>query len=177
MSWSIAKAVLCLTPVAVAFALGTCHEVQAKEPRHALCKLPVQEWQHAIEGSRGPFNQRVMAAADAVIGEHIRANPDKFPGWLTEAPPPPKFFISDCYRWSKFIAQANYSGSIRFVGELLDDTSIGALRVAIHERMHQWQPRNLSVTDKKRVEYVVQGLERELANAVVARLRVATAGL
>lgn len=149
-------------------ALSTCHEARAASP---ICNTPVPTWQDQIAAAPGYFNGQVMTVADEVIGEHIRSHPDKYPGWRTEAPPLPKFFISDCYRWQKHMAVASYNGDIRMIGELVGDTSVQALRVAIHERMHQWQPRVLDQLALSQVEYVVQAMEAALTTTVLARLK------
>lgn len=135
----------------------------------AICQVPLDQRAAAIEAAPGPFNSRVMAAADEAIGEYIAANPARYQGWSRPSKTP-VFFISDCYRWQRVVAEANYSGEIKFVAELLDDTTVGALRVAIHERFHQWQPRWQTKAEQAALEAEVQLLERLLAPRVQARL-------
>jgi len=150
-------------------------------PRLALAKAPIcdltlEQRFAAIAVSKGPWNNKTMQATDDVLGEYLaEQNSDEYAGWKRPAALP-QMFISDCYRWQRTVAEARYpgtytpGGTISFVAELLNDTSMGALRVAVHERIHQWQPRWQDVYEKNKLEAKVQLLERLLAKKVRARV-------
>lgn len=139
-----------------------------------ICNAPVNDRASMIAASAGPFNTTTMAAVDHVMRDYISGKAE-YADWKEPAALP-TFYVSDCYAWQRTVALARYpsqyepGGSIAFVKELLNDTSIGALRVAVHERIHQWQPRWTTSAEKAEMEAKVQYLERILVGQVKTQL-------